>query len=121
MLNTVSVEKAVTVAVTFLATVEQGRQVELWVGWGQPLKPVPMPVPWLFICPGRLRFQCECEYVGRVCKPVPVPVMVWFAMLVGIIPEDPPSVPMGLIVEVTLTVSVTVVTPPAIVLLRVTV
>lgn len=53
--------------------------------------------------------------------PVPVPVMVWFAVPVGSIPEDPPSVPIGLIVEVALTVSVTVVTPPATVLFTVTV
>lgn len=63
VLKIVSVEKAVTVAVTFRAT---GRQVELWVGWGQPLEPVPVPLPWLLICPGRLWFHGECEYVGRL-------------------------------------------------------
>lgn len=43
VLYTVDVETAVTVAVVFLIPVEQGRQVEFLVGYGQPPFPVPVP------------------------------------------------------------------------------
>jgi hypothetical protein len=56
-----------------------------------------------------------------VYVPVPVPIVVLLLVPVGIIPDGTPPLPVGLMVEVTLTVSVTVVTPPGMVVLTVTV